>query len=112
MHWLHGTRQQAGRSRVSITALETLPILDLRTLSDAQLQTAKEIFDELRDTQFKPAYLADLDESRALLDQLLLCELLGFGGEIYRAVRELSAKWAAEPSVRGSKSRPDLPPAV
>ena len=112
MHWWHGSRQQPGGSIMARTAAATLPILDLRTLSDAQLQTAKDIFDELRGTEFKAAYLADRDKSRELLDELLFCELLGFDKDIFRAVRKLSAKWAAEPSVRGSKKRPAGPLAV
>ena len=34
-------------------------------------------------------------------------ELLRFDESVHVAVRKLSAKWAAEPSVRGGKRRPD-----
>ncbi len=48
---------------------------------------------------------------RAYLDQLAasrraVCDLLGFGEDIYQAVRLLAAKWCAEPSVHGGKKRP------
>ena len=33
MHWWKGTRQQAGRSRITITAVLDLPVLDPRTLT-------------------------------------------------------------------------------
>jgi hypothetical protein len=31
---------------------------------------------------------------------------LGFDEEVYKAVRRLSQKWCAEPSVHGGKQRP------
>ncbi len=52
-----------------------------------------------------PAYLADADPNRALLDRRVVCGLLGFDEDVHRAVRRLSAKWCAEPSVHGGKVR-------
>ena len=91
---------------MAIRAADSLPVLDFRALSDEQLETAKAIFDEFRDLDLKPAYLADADENRALLDRRVVCDLLGFGEDIYQAVRFLAAKWCAEPSVHGGKKRP------
>lgn len=105
-YWWHSNRQQNGRGRTSIRAVESLPILDLRALSDAQLATAERIFDEFCDKEFKPVYLADADPNRALLDRRVLCDLLGFDEATYQAVRRLAAKWCAEPSVHGGKARP------
>ena len=53
-----------------------------------------------------PAYLADADPNRALLDRRVICDLLGFDEATYRAVRRLAQKWCAEPSVHGGKARP------
>ena len=106
LYWWHASRQQPGRGIVTIRSAETLPVLDFRTLSDEQLATAKAIFDEFRALDLKPAYLADADENRALLDRRVVCDLLGFGEDIYQAVRLLAAKWCAEPSVHGGKKRP------
>ena len=64
------------------------------------------IFEEFRDKDLQPAYLADADPNRALLDRYVLCDLLGFDEAVYRAVRRLAAKWCAEPSVHGGKQRP------
>ena len=105
-HWWHANKQVAGRGAISIRSAETLPVLDFRTLSDEQLSTAETIFDEFRDLQLQPAYLADADPHRALLDRRVVCDLLGFDEETYRAVRRLAAKWCAEPSVHGGKRRP------
>ncbi len=103
--WWHGNRQQPGRYRISRLAIETLPVLDFRTLSQAQIKIAKAIFDQFKNQHFLPAYLADSDKTRALLDELIICNLLGFDETTYQAVRQLAAKWCAEPSVHGGKPR-------
>ena len=54
----------------------------------------------------KPGVLADADANRALLDQRVVCDLLGFEESVYQGVRRLAAKWCAEPSVNGGKGRP------
>ena len=105
-YWWHSNRQQSSKASITISTAESLPVLDFRTLTDEQLRTAEAIFTELRDKELKPAYLADADPNRALLDRRVLCDLLGFDEEVYAAVRRLSAKWCAEPSVHGGKSRP------
>ena len=105
-YWWHSTRQQSSKASVTIRAAETLPVLDFRALSDEQLATVQAIFEEFRDLELKPAYLADADPNRALLDRWVVRDLLGFDEEVYRGVRLLAAKWCAEPSVHGGKARP------
>ena len=105
-HWWHSNRQQDGRGRTTVSAMESLPVLDLRALSDAQLVAAERIFDEFRTLDLKPAYLADADPNRARLDRRVLCDMLGFDEGVYQGVRRLAAKWCAEPSVHGGKRRP------
>ena len=83
-----------------------MPVLDLRALTDEQFYAAEAIFNEVGDKELKPAYLADADPNRALLDRRVVCDLLGFDEEVYVAVRHLAAKWCAEPSVHGGKARP------
>ena len=70
------------------------------------MRSSEAIFNELRDIELKPAYLADCDPNRALLDRRVVRELLGFDEETCAAVRRLAAKWCAEPSVHGGKARP------
>ena len=105
-HWWHSNRQVSGRGAMSIRSADSLLVLDLRTLTDEQIRTAEAIFDQFRDKELKPAYLADADPNRALLDRRVVCDLLGFDEEVYVAVRRLAAKWCAEPSVHGGKERP------
>ena len=81
-------------------------MLDFRALSDEQLAIAEEIFNDFRDRELKPAYLADADANRALLDRRVVCELLGLDEGVYQGVRRLAQKWCAEPSVHGGKARP------
>ena len=104
--WWHSSRQQSGRGHSTIHHTATLPILDLRALSDEQLATAQAIFDDFRDKELLPAYLADADGNRALLDRRVICDLLGFDDGVYQGVRRLAAKWCAEPSVHGGQQRP------
>ena len=104
--WWHSNRQVAGRGTTTIRSAETLTVLDFRALSEAQLTIAREVFEEFRDKELKPAYLADADPNRALLDRRVVCDLLGFDEGVYESVRRLAAKWCAEPSVHGGKARP------
>ena len=105
-HWWRANKQVAGRGEMSIRSVESLPVLDFRALTDDQLIMAELIFEEFRDKELRPAYLADADPNRALLDRRVVCDLLGFDEETYVGVRRLAAKWCAEPSVHGGKSRP------
>ena len=106
LFWWKASRQQDGRGALTINGIESLPILDFRALTDEQLLFAELIFEEFRDKELKPAYLADADPNRALLDRRVICDLLGFDEEVYVGVRRLAAKWCAEPSVHGGKKRP------
>ncbi len=105
-YWWHSSRQQSSKASMTRLSAPSLPLLDFRALTDEQLRTAEDIFNEFRDVELKPAYLADADANRALLDRRVVCDLLGFDEEVYVAVRRLAAKWCAEPSVHGGKSRP------
>ena len=105
-YWWHSSRQQSSKARMTIRSAGSLPVLDFCALTGDQLATGKAIFDEFRELDLEPAYLADADPNRALLDRRVVCDLLGFDEDIYRAVRQLAAKWCAEPSVHGGKKRP------
>ena len=105
-YWWHSSRQQSSKAGMTIRSAESLPVLDFRTFTDEQLVMAELIFDEFRVKELKPAFLADADPNRALLDRRFICDLLGFDKEVYEGVRRLAAKWCAEPSVHGGKKRP------
>lgn len=105
-HWWHANRQQSSKAAITVTGMDAFPVLDFRALDERQLDSARVIFDEFRDLDLQPAYLADTDPNRALLDRRVVCDLLGFDEDIFRGVRQLAAKWCAEPSVHGGKKRP------
>ena len=105
--WWLASRQQSSKISLSLRSAETLPTLDFRALTDDQLAAAETIFNEFRQLDLKPAYLADADPNRALLDRRVIRDLLGLDQNTYRAVRRLAAKWCAEPSVHGGKPRPE-----
>ena len=105
-YWWNSNRQVAGRGTTTVSGVESLLVLDFNALTDEQLGAAEAIFNEFHDKELKPAYLADADPNRALLDRRVVCDLLGFDEETYVGVRRLAAKWCAEPSVHGGKPRP------
>ncbi|MDE0401791.1 MAG: hypothetical protein OXL96_28690 [Candidatus Poribacteria bacterium] len=105
-YWWHSSRQQSSKASVSISSAVSLSVLDLRCLTDEQLLIAKNIFEDFRERDLMPAYLADADQNRAVLDRRVVCDLLGFDKDIYSAIRQLAQKWCAEPSVHGGKERP------
>ena len=106
LHWWGSSRQDSGRGITTIRAAGSIPVLDFRALTDDQIATAEAIFNEFRDKELQPAYLADADPNRALLDRRVICDLLRFDNATYEGVRRLAAKWCAEPSVHGGKKRP------
>ena len=83
MYWWHANRQVAGRGSTTIRAADSLPVLDFCALNAAQLAIAEDIFNDFRNRELKPAYLADADPNRALLDRRVVCDLLGFDESIY-----------------------------
>ena len=105
-YWWHSSRQQSSKAGMTVRAAGSMPVLDFRELTDDQLATAEHIFEEFRDKELMPAYLADADPNRDLLDRRVVMDMLGFDEDIYLAVRRLAQKWCAEPSVHGGKARP------
>ncbi len=54
LFWWHSSRQQSGRGALTINGIEALPVLDLGSLADDQLEIARSIFDELRELNLNP----------------------------------------------------------
>ncbi len=102
-YWWHSSRQQAGRGSMPITAIRTMPTLDVTQLSEDQLQTAESIFDELKHVDFLPANEAYRDDTRKLLDRRVLIDLLNLPESILEPLDLLRLKWCSEPSVHGGK---------
>ena len=103
LYWWHSSRQQAGRGIMPITAIRTMPTLDVTSLSDAQLQTAESIFEDMRHHDFLPANEAYRDQTRQELDHRVLVDLLGLPDTVLEPLDVLRLKWCSEPSVHGGK---------
>ena len=102
-YWWHSGRQQAGRGSIPVTAMRSMPTLDVTKLSPAQLAKAEEIFEDMRDSQFLPANEAYRDNTRKELDHRVLIDMLGLPESILEPLDLLRLKWCSEPSVHGGK---------
>ena len=101
--WWAGTRQQLGRSILTITRLPHLMSIDARSLSRDQLARCNQIFEEFRDQAFLPANEAYRDDVRITFDHAVLISLLGVDKELLDYVAILREQWCHEPSVHGGK---------
>jgi len=61
LHWHHANRQQSGRGSVGVLPLKTLPVLDGKALTPAQLDAAEKLFDTIRNRDLLPIYRLDGD---------------------------------------------------
>ena len=102
-YWWHSSRQQAGRGSMPITAIRSMPTLDITKLTPDQLAKAEEIFEDMRDSQFLPANEAYRDNTRKELDHRVLIDILGLPESIMEPLDLLRLKWCSEPSVHGGK---------
>ena len=106
--WWAGTRQQQGRTIMTLSKLPGLPVLDTRTLSADQIELCEVVFEELNDRDFLPANEAYRDKTRQALDRHMLVDVLGLDENLLGALDTLRLQWCAEPSVHGGKgTRPD-----
>jgi len=107
LHWWHANKQQAGRGRTVLTALYSLPVLNVTTLSKEALGRAVAIFDDMKHKELKPVNEIARDTVRAEIDTRLATEVLGFSVELVAPdgpLALLRQKLALEPSITGSKS--------
>lgn len=103
-HWWVGSRQQQGRSNLSVGRLGELPVLDCRDLSPEQLDALDSVFDRFACRDLLPANEAYRDPVRAELDEAVLCESLGLPEEILGPLGVLREQWCSEPTVHGGKA--------
>jgi len=107
LHWWHANKQQAGRGRIGVAALASLPVLDVTKLSEDRLAKAAAIFDEMKYKELRPVNEIAQDAVRAEIDKRVATEVLGFSPEFVMPdgpLVLLRQKLALEPSITGSKS--------
>lgn len=101
--WWTGTRQQQGRSILTITLLNQLVSLDPKKLTNNQLAQCKQIFQDFSDKDFLPANEAYRDHVRIELDHAILVTMLGLDQDVLENLAILRRQWCHEPSVHGRK---------
>lgn len=106
LHWWHANKQQSGRGNIGVTALESLPVLDINSLSKKQLKKAAKIFFDFAKRELLSFFEIDKDQVRQELDERFFGEVLEFVDSILQAggpLELLRKKLAQEPSIRGGK---------
>ena len=103
-HWWLGSRQQSGRSCVSVSKISEMMTIDPREFTAKQFVKADEIFNRFKTREFLPANEAYRDDVRIKLDETVLLDLLGLDKNILESLELLRYKWCREPSVHGGKS--------
>ena len=106
LHWWVANKTQSGRGRTTVTGIPSIPTLDVRTLTDEQVASAKAAFEALRERRFLPFDQIDEDPARAELDRRLLVDVLGLPETLCEPdgpIDLLRRKLAHEPQIHGGK---------
>ena len=74
----HANRPYLGRSRLPHELMRTLPVLNVETLEEKQLQRASVLFSELKDKSLEGFAELASDPVRRELDRRLLADVLGY----------------------------------
>ena len=103
-HWLHSGKQTAGRGKLRLTTLRTLPTLDVRSLSKEALENAEKLFEQLKYERMLPFNECDHDPVREELDRCLLTKVLRITSDnALDSMQTLRKMLCAEPSIHGGK---------
>ena len=103
-HWMHGSKQQQGRGRLTHTTLKTMPTLDVSKLSRELLADAESLFTRLKYKRMLPLNECDHDPVRHDLDASLLKDVLAIRDtNVLAAMQTLREMLCAEPSIHGDK---------
>ena len=106
LHWWVANKTQSGRGTTTVTGIPNIPTLDVRTLTDEQVASAKAAFEALRERRFLPFDQIDEDPARAELDRHLLVDVLGLPETLCEPdgpIDLLRRKLAHEPQIHGGK---------
>lgn len=106
LYWWHANKQQSGRGSIGVSALETMPILDVTALSKKQLDAAVKLFDEVCKLDLRPLHEIANDSNRQKLDESFARDVLGLKPTVIKTggpLELLRKKLAQEPSIRGQK---------
>ena len=90
-----------------MSAVRSLPVLDVTKLSTEALERAVAIFEDMKDRELRPINEIDHDPARREIDERIATDVLGLSPEL--AVPDgplalLRQKLALEPSIAGGKA--------
>ncbi|WP_162909812.1 hypothetical protein [Aggregatilinea lenta] len=106
MYWWHSSRQQSGRGIITKQTLQTLPTLNVTTLSEQQLNAAVELFEDTKQKPLQPLHEIDQDSVRRELDERFARDVIGVPEYVYipgGPLELVRMKLSQEPSIRGAK---------
>ncbi len=102
--WWAGSRQQQGRSVLTISALPDLMVIDPRIFPADKLRQAEDMLGRFLNVPLLPANESYRDAARRSLDRAVLVDLLELPEDVLLPIDNLRRQWCAEPSVHGGKS--------
>ena len=103
-YWWGGTRQQLGRTVVTISAIPSLIALDTQSFDKDMIEQTDHLFNKFSNVEFLPANEAYQDKNRIALDKTLF-DLLGVSPSVTEGFDLIRRQWCNEPSVHGGKNR-------
>ena len=81
-YWWTGSRQQPGRTILTISALPSLLSVDTQKFNRQKIKKADALFEQFSKVKFLPANESYRDANRKALDEALLVELLGVSEDV------------------------------
>lgn len=103
IYWLESDRGQDGRGGTTVTAIPSIPALDIPKLTASQIAAAVSIFDDLSAKPMLPANEAWRDPVRQELDRRLLKEVLNLDAAAVEQLGIFRLQWCKEPTVTAAK---------
>ena len=107
LHANHANRTQYGRGLGNKGMLESMLTLDVRRLTDWQLQATGAIWRDFQNRKFLSFHQCAVDPARIALDERIVREVLGLGDDAVASVARIRTLLASDPSIHGSK-KPEL----
>ena len=101
--WWVSNRQQMGRSRLSMTTIANIPVVDINQFSKEKVEKTANLFDKYSEQPLRSAYLADEDPVRQSLDSEF-CDILKLPKDVLPSLKIIRKQWCSESSVKGSKA--------
>ena len=103
IHWAVASHTQKAMGSLTKKQLESMPVLNVRALTQDQLDEMGRIFTQFKDRPFLPANESWRDPERAELDRKVITQALRLGPEALRTVEHIRDRWCLEPTVQGNK---------